>query len=179
MLGFGCKEIQRSCSTVILLDILKFQELFDNFVFFFNRQTYDGERNETIGESIIQSNAAKFRACDKFTYKCLGCKTDNIIAKPFVRANNSLVPVLQACSNKDCTMTPMQQMVHIRNNLTMAIRNAIRNYYDNWLQCDEPNCNQATRTYVHVRRDFRLILRNVLMEYFLCRWLIHKAAQCA
>lgn len=61
-----------------------------------------------------------------------------------------MVPVLQACVNKECNVTPTHQLANIRNHLALAIRTAIRNYYDNWMICDEPNCNQSTRTYVHV-----------------------------
>lgn len=117
---------------------------------FFFRATYDGERSETIGESIIQSNAAKYRDCDKFTFKCSACKTDNVIVKPFVKIDNKFVPVLQACANKECSLAPIFQLINIRNHLSLAIRKAIRTYYDNWLICNDPNCNQSTRTFVHV-----------------------------
>lgn len=126
------------------------------FIFFFLiyiyifRPQYEGGNSETFGESIIQSNAAKYRVCNTFTFKCVGCKTDNIIAKPFVKLDNQLVPVLQGCSNKDCSMAPIKQLSNVRNHLTLALRKTIREYYDNWMICDEPNCNQSTRTYIHV-----------------------------
>lgn len=119
-------------------------------MFGFIRTFYDNERGESIGESIVQSNAAKYRACEKFTYKCITCKTENIIAKPFVKVDNNLISVLEKCANKECNHAPYQQVDNIQNHLTIAIRNSIRNYYDNWMICDEPNCNQSTRTYVHV-----------------------------
>lgn len=111
---------------------------------------YDNERGESIGESIVQSNAAKYRTCEKFTYKCLGCKTENIIAKPFAKIDNQFLPVLTACANKQCDLAPIYQLPNIKNHLSLAIRKAIRSYYDNWMVCDDPNCNQSTRTYGHV-----------------------------
>lgn len=114
------------------------------------RAIYVNERGESIGESIVQSNATKYRACDKFTFKCIGCKVENVIAKPFVKLYNNFVPVLQQCTNKECNVAPINQLPNIRNHLALAIRNTIRNYYDNWMICDEPSCNQSTRTYVHV-----------------------------
>lgn len=67
--------------------------------------------------------------------------TDNIIAKPVHKIDNHYVPVLLACANKDCSMPPYKQLPSIRNQLTLFIRKNIRDYYDNWMYCDEPNCN--------------------------------------
>lgn len=121
------------------------------FIFVHFSATYDNERGESIGESIIQSNAEKYRMYERFTYKCLGCKTENVIVKPFVKIDGKLVPVLESCANKECSWAPTNQITHIQNQLTLAIRKAIRTYYDNWMICDDPNCNQSTRTYIHVR----------------------------
>lgn len=120
------------------------------------RTVYDNERGESIGESIVQSNAAKYRACEKFSYTCTGCKTENVITKPFVKIDNKFMPVLEACANKDCGWPPCQQLENIKNHLSLAIRKAIRSYYDNWMVCDDPNCNQSTRTFVHVSIIFEL-----------------------
>lgn len=117
---------------------------------FFNssRDHYDG--GESLGESIIQSNAVKYRSCAKFKFRCIACKTENEIAKPFVKHDNGFKTVLETCANKDCRTAPIQQLANVRNYLTLAIRRHIRDYYDNWMICDEPNCNQSTRTYIHV-----------------------------
>lgn len=61
-----------------------------------------------------------------------------------------MVPVLQNCANKECKLPPYQQLTNVYNHLTLAVRSAIRRYYENWLICDEPHCNQQTRTYPHV-----------------------------
>lgn len=124
----------------------------------FSRTSYDNERSESIGESIVQSNAEKYRSCEKFTYKCIACKTDNVIAKPFSRIGNEFLPVFSACANKECKYLPTDQLQNIKNHLSLAIRKSIRDYYENWMVCDEPNCNQSTRTYVHVSGNlFRFI----------------------
>lgn len=114
------------------------------------RATYDGERGESIGESIVQSNAEKYRMYERFKFKCVSCNTENVIVKPFNKIDGKLVPVLERCANKECTWAPAIQLDNIRNQLSLAIRKAIRTYYDNWMICDDPNCNQSTRTYVHV-----------------------------
>lgn len=120
------------------------------FVYTFFRTIYENERGESIGESIVQSNAEKYRSCDTFSYKCLKCKTENTIAKPFIKIEGKFLPVLTACANKECNLAPINQLDNIKNHLSLAIRKAIRSYYDNWMVCDDPNCNQSTRTYVHV-----------------------------
>lgn len=129
------------------------------------RATYDNDRGESIGESIVQSNAAKYRDCEKLMFKCLNCKTENVIVKPFVKIDNKFVPVLERCANKECGAALFTQTDIIRNSLTLAIRKAIRTYYDNWLICDDPNCNQSTRTYVHVR-NVKLIYE--LLQFIDC-----------
>lgn len=108
------------------------------------------EHAANIGESIIQSNAERFRACKKFVFKCIGCNTDNVIVKPFFKVDGQLKTVLEICSNKDCLLPPYKQLSNIRNHLTVFIRQAIRDYYNNWMYCDEPSCNQSTRTSAHV-----------------------------
>lgn len=123
--------------------------------------TYDGERGESVGESIIQSNAEKYRMYEKFTFKCIGCKTDNVIVKPFIKVDGKFVPVLESCTNKECSWSPIDQLQHIRNQLSLAIRKAIRTYYDNWLICDYPNCNQSTRTFVHVSLNHQFPQYNI------------------
>lgn len=124
------------------------------FLFSFHRTVYDNERGESVGESIVQSNAAKYRACEKFTFKCIGCNTENVIAKPFTKIDGKFVAVLGQCANKECRVAPLYQLSNIKNQLSLAIRKYIRTYYDNWMNCDNPNCNQSTRTYVHVSEDF-------------------------
>lgn len=119
-------------------------------ILFDNRSTNDGYHAASIGESIIQTNAIKYRAYNKFIFKCGACKTENVIAKPIVKIDNNYEPVLQKCANKDCSLPPYKQLSNIRNQLTLFIRKHIRDYYDNWMYCDEPNCNQSTRTFIHV-----------------------------
>lgn len=92
--------------------------------------------------------------CERFSFKCLRCKTENVIAKPFGNiGNRKSVPVLEQCANHDCGVNLCSQIVYIQNQLSLAIRKAIRTYYDNWMICDDPNCNQSTRTFVHVSLD--------------------------
>lgn len=148
-------QVQRGRSQVIKLQHIFNQDSYlhndRNTIFLFDcRTTSEGYHAASVGESIIQSNAVKYRAYNKFIFKCVACKADNIIAKPVHKIDNHYVPVLEACANKDCSMPPYKQLSSIRNQLTLFIRKNIRDYYDNWMYCDEPNCNQSTRTFVHV-----------------------------
>lgn len=123
---------------------------FYSFFFLFARTFYGNERGESIGESIIQSNAVKYRACDKFIFICAGCKKENEIAKPYYKIDGKFTPVLQVCANTECNYPPIQQLANVRNQLAMAMRKAIQRYYDNTMMCDEPHCNQIAQAYIHV-----------------------------
>ena len=108
-----------------------------------------------MGESIIKTGAERYRNCEQFTYKCIACKTETAIAKPINKVDSAWVPALQACSNKECSVPPYNQLSNIRNHLSLAIRKHIRRFYENWMVCDDPNCNQNTRIYGHVTHNNR------------------------
>lgn len=146
---FECKQRK--------LDLISLELIVSVSYFFLSRTIYDNERGESIGESIVQSNAEKYRMCERFSFKCMVCKAENIIAKPFVKIGNSYEPVLKQCLNQNCSADLFYQVESIQNQLSLAIRKTIRTYYDNWLICDDPNCNQSTRTFVHVSIIFILL----------------------
>lgn len=65
-----------------------------------------------------------------------------------------MVPVLETCANKECKVPPFQYIAAIQNQMTLTIRKYIQKFYDNWLVCDDPNCNFNTRMYTHVSFKF-------------------------
>lgn len=111
-------------------------------IFFRQRKTDD-----TVGESIVKTTIQKYRLCDRFTFKCVSCKTDNLMASALRRTDqtSTMKYVLEACSNEHCSVQPYQYMPAIRNQLMLTVRNAINRFYVNWLLCDNPNCNANTR----------------------------------
>lgn len=142
--------------------------LFTNY-FKFSIFRVQRERAEnSLGESIVKTVAQKFRDCERFTFKCSGCQTDNLVASAFRRNDqNQLIPVLGACSNASCSQAPTQYLASIRNQLVMAMRKPIQRFYENWLVCDEPNCSHNTRLVTHVKERKMCFVFIVLIIFIL------------
>lgn len=113
---------------------------------------------ESSGEQLVKSDLEKYRDCEKFTFKCASCKTENTIAKPIRRHDKDMVSVLDYCENQDCSMAPIHQLQQIRNQLTLAMRKCIQKFYRNGVKCDEPNCKLNTRTFLHVSYRSSIII---------------------
>uniref|UniRef100_A0A1A9W2C3 DNA polymerase n=1 Tax=Glossina brevipalpis TaxID=37001 RepID=A0A1A9W2C3_9MUSC len=114
-------------------------------------QKLQQERVEEIQIEVTKNNLQKFRSCEKFTFICINCKTENLMASAFKPAGgNSYEPALQTCSNSECKHAPYHQVIAIRNQLILNMRKYITRFYQNWLVCDDPACNQNTRSYTHV-----------------------------
>lgn len=127
-----------------------FNKLFINYYSKFSR-TYDERAADSTGESLVKSTLQKYRACEKFKFICVRCKTENIVAAAFKPAQgNTYVAALQKCTNSDCSIGPYQYVIAIRNQLILSMRSFITRFYQNWLVCDDPACNQNTRCYTHV-----------------------------
>ncbi|XP_005185222.2 DNA polymerase alpha catalytic subunit [Musca domestica] len=115
------------------------------------QRTYEERAVDSTGESLVKSTLQKYRTCEKFKFICVRCKTENIVASAYKpSAGNSYEAVLQKCSNPDCSIAPYQYVIAIRNQLILSMRGFITRFYQNWLVCDDPACNQNTRCYTHV-----------------------------
>ncbi|XP_013098926.1 DNA polymerase alpha catalytic subunit [Stomoxys calcitrans] len=115
------------------------------------QRTYEERAVDSTGESLVKSTLQKYRSCEKFKFVCVRCKAEIIVAsalKP--AAGNTYEAVLQKCTNVECTIAPYQYVIAIRNQLILSMRSFITRFYQNWLVCDDPACNQNTRCYTHV-----------------------------
>ncbi|XP_017466607.1 PREDICTED: DNA polymerase alpha catalytic subunit [Rhagoletis zephyria] len=122
------------------------------------QRSHQERTEDTTGESLVKTTLQKYRECDKFKFVCIACKAENIVATAFrPNASNSYDAVLQKCANSDCSTAPYQYIVAIRNRLLLSIRSYIKRFYQNWLVCDDPSCNQNTRFYTHVTTGNRPI----------------------
>ncbi|XP_034487330.1 DNA polymerase alpha catalytic subunit [Drosophila innubila] len=121
-----------------------------------NAQRVQQERNEEAeGESLQKTTLQLYRLCEPFRFKCVGCKTEQLMASAYrPGANSSHVPVLQQCVNLECQTSPLQYLVSIRNQLQLCIRSYVQRFYRNWLVCDHPDCNYNTRSY-SIRLEMR------------------------
>lgn len=105
------------------------------------------------GDLMRKMTIKRFRTCEKFTFKCTVCDQENVVASAFRRTEQQaqLVHVLEKCSNKDCAAMPyVHSLVTIQNKLQLDMRRCIRRFYENWLVCDDRDCNANTRNYSHV-----------------------------
>uniref|UniRef100_W8BG20 DNA polymerase n=1 Tax=Ceratitis capitata TaxID=7213 RepID=W8BG20_CERCA len=120
------------------------------------QRAHQERAEDTTGESLVKTTLQKYRECDKFKFICISCKSENIIATAFrPNAANSYDAVLQKCVNTDCCSAPHQYIVAIRNRLLLTIRSYVKRFYQNWLVCDDPSCNQNTRFHTHVTAGSR------------------------
>ncbi|KAL7728991.1 hypothetical protein ACLKA6_019827 [Drosophila palustris] len=121
-----------------------------------NAQRVQQERNEEAeGESLQKTTLQLYRLCEPFRFKCVGCKTEQLMASAYrPGANGSHMPVLQQCVNSECQQSPLQYLMSIRNQLQLCIRSYVQRFYRNWLVCDHPDCNYNTRSY-SIRLEMR------------------------
>ncbi|TDG45874.1 hypothetical protein AWZ03_007729 [Drosophila navojoa] len=124
-----------------------------------NAQRVQRERTEEAeGESLQKTTLQLYRLCEPFRFKCVSCKTEQLMASAYRPGpNSSHVPVLQQCVNAECQTSPLQYLVSIRNQLQLCMRGYVQRFYRSWLVCDHPDCNYNTRTY-----SLRLELRRPL-----------------
>ncbi|XP_067613903.1 DNA polymerase alpha catalytic subunit [Eurosta solidaginis] len=120
------------------------------------QRSHQERTEDTTGESLVKTTLQKYRECDKFKFVCIACKSENLVATAYrPNASHTYDPVLQKCANSDCNTAPYQYIIAIRNRLLLSIRSYIKRFYQNWLVCDDPSCNQNTRFYTHVTRGNR------------------------
>ncbi|KAH8419158.1 hypothetical protein KR222_006936, partial [Zaprionus bogoriensis] len=121
-----------------------------------NAQRAQQERSEEAeGESLQKTKLQLYRLCEPFRFKCVACKTEQLMASAYrPGANSSHVPVLQQCVNPECQTAPLQYLVSIRNQLQLCVRSYVQRFYRNWLVCDHPDCNYNTRSY-SIRLELR------------------------
>ncbi|XP_046595770.1 DNA polymerase alpha catalytic subunit [Neodiprion lecontei] len=89
----------------------------------------------------------KFKYCDHLKFTCQNemCRTEITMDGAFTNTPTGLTPVLSKCSNTDCSMAPWQYLPTIQNRLQLAIRAAIDQYYEGWMECEDPACFNKTR----------------------------------
>lgn len=110
----------------------------------------DGERDYGDGEAVQKTITQKYRLCHRFEFTCVTCSTKNPVASGFKRDGGRYKSVFEKCCNDSCTVLPQQYLPAIVNELTLAIRGDVKRFYERWMICDNPICNQNTRLYSQV-----------------------------
>jgi DNA polymerase alpha subunit A len=122
------------------------------------RSTMKIQDEANDGESMIKSNAQKYRLCEKFMFNCVACKAVNYVAAAFKKEGNKLTSVFEKCLNPNCTVAPYQYSASINNQLLVTIHKNVQKFYENWFVCDNPLCNNNTQTHAWVSRDCTVAL---------------------
>ncbi|XP_029384772.1 DNA polymerase alpha catalytic subunit [Echeneis naucrates] len=103
------------------------------------------ETDSTLGAPVQLTDEERYKDCERFTFTCPQCGTDNIYDSVFEGAGSHLEPSLMQCCHISCECKPINYVVNISNKLLLDIRRHIKRYYSGWLVCEDQACQNRTR----------------------------------
>uniref|UniRef100_A0A3B3WYP2 DNA polymerase n=1 Tax=Poecilia mexicana TaxID=48701 RepID=A0A3B3WYP2_9TELE len=103
------------------------------------------EADGTLGAAAQLNDEERYKDCERFTFTCPQCGTDNIYDGVFEGAGDRAEPSLMRCCHIPCTNSPVNNVVNISNKLQLDIRRHIKKYYSGWLVCEDQACQNRTR----------------------------------
>uniref|UniRef100_A0A3P9L8F1 DNA polymerase n=1 Tax=Oryzias latipes TaxID=8090 RepID=A0A3P9L8F1_ORYLA len=103
------------------------------------------EADGMLGAPVQLTDEERYRDCERFTFTCPSCGTDNMYDNVFEGAGNKVEPGLMRCCHIPCQSRPIDHPVHISNKLLLDIRRHIKKYYSGWLVCEDQACQNRTR----------------------------------
>lgn len=103
------------------------------------------EADGTLGAPVQLTDEERYKDCERFTFTCPQCGTDNIYDNVFEGAGLKLEPSLMRCCHIPCGSRPIDFAVNISNKLLLDIRRHIKKYYSGWLVCEDQACQNRTR----------------------------------
>ncbi|XP_056155811.1 DNA polymerase alpha catalytic subunit [Lampris incognitus] len=110
-------------------------------------QQYQREEEEggLLGAPAQLTDEERYKDCERFTFTCPECGTDNIYDNVFEGAGMKMEPSLLRCCHIPCGGSPINYPVNISNKLLLDIRRHIKKYYSGWLVCEDQACQNRTR----------------------------------
>uniref|UniRef100_A0A665VTB0 DNA polymerase n=1 Tax=Echeneis naucrates TaxID=173247 RepID=A0A665VTB0_ECHNA len=102
------------------------------------------ETDSTLGAPVQLTDEERYKDCERFTFTCPQCGTDNIYDSVF-EGGSHLEPSLMQCCHISCECKPINYVVNISNKLLLDIRRHIKRYYSGWLVCEDQACQNRTR----------------------------------
>ncbi|XP_016064788.1 PREDICTED: DNA polymerase alpha catalytic subunit isoform X2 [Miniopterus natalensis] len=105
----------------------------------------EDENDSLLGGPAQLTDEEKYRDCERFRCPCPACGTENIYDSVFEGSGTDMEPSLYRCSNINCKASPLNFMVQLSNKLILDIRRCIKKYYEGWLICEEPTCQNRIR----------------------------------
>uniref|UniRef100_A0A8C2DZW9 DNA polymerase n=1 Tax=Cyprinus carpio TaxID=7962 RepID=A0A8C2DZW9_CYPCA len=109
------------------------------------QQQREDEGDNFLGAPAQLTDEERYRDCERFTFTCPDCGTENIYDNVFEGAGSTLQPSLNNCCHIPCRGSPMEHPVQISNKLLLDIHRHIRRYYSGWLLCEDQACQNRTR----------------------------------
>ncbi|XP_027861334.1 DNA polymerase alpha catalytic subunit isoform X1 [Xiphophorus couchianus] len=103
------------------------------------------EADGTLGAAAQLNDEERYKDCERFTFTCPQCGTDNIYDSVFEGAGDRAEPSLMRCCHIPCTNSPINNVVNMSNKLQLDIRRHIKKYYSGWLVCEDQACQNRTR----------------------------------
>uniref|UniRef100_A0A8C9ZVL6 DNA polymerase n=1 Tax=Sander lucioperca TaxID=283035 RepID=A0A8C9ZVL6_SANLU len=103
------------------------------------------EADGMLGAPVQLTDEERYKDCERFTFTCPQCGTDNIYDSVFEGAGLKLEPSLLRCCHIPCGSSPIADAVNISNKLLLDIRRHIKKYYSGWLVCEDQACQNRTR----------------------------------
>uniref|UniRef100_A0A8C4HS22 DNA polymerase n=1 Tax=Dicentrarchus labrax TaxID=13489 RepID=A0A8C4HS22_DICLA len=102
------------------------------------------EADGMLGAPVQLTDEERYKDCERFTFTCPQCGTDNIYDCVF-EGGSKLEPSLMRCCHTPCGSRPIDYTVNISNKLLLDIRRHIKKYYSGWLVCEDQACQNRTR----------------------------------
>ncbi|XP_041824817.1 DNA polymerase alpha catalytic subunit [Melanotaenia boesemani] len=114
---------------------------------FRSQQQYqrEEEADGMLGAPVQLTDEERYKDCERFTFTCPQCGTDNVYDGVFEGAGDKIEPSLMRCCHIPCGSQPLDYPVNICNKLQLDIRRYIKKYYSGWCVCEDPTCQNRTR----------------------------------
>ncbi|XP_036414647.1 DNA polymerase alpha catalytic subunit [Colossoma macropomum] len=109
------------------------------------RQQREEEADGLLGVPPQLTDEERYRDCERFSFSCPDCGTENIYDSVFEGAGSVTEPSLKRCCHIPCGGSPLEHPVQISNKLLLDIRRHIRKFYSGWLLCEDQACQNRTR----------------------------------
>ncbi|KAM3592904.1 uncharacterized protein V6R79_001516 [Siganus canaliculatus] len=103
------------------------------------------EADGMLGAPVQLTDEERYKDCERFSFTCPQCGTDNIYDSVFEGAGLKVEPSLLRCCHIPCGSRPIDYAVNISNKLLLDIRRHIKKYYSGWLVCEDQACQNRTR----------------------------------
>ncbi|KAH3827648.1 hypothetical protein DPMN_129588 [Dreissena polymorpha] len=103
--------------------------------------------DQELLDTVKVTDEEKYRDCERLMVKCPGatCRREIVLDVPLKGADMYIEASLGKCPNEQCPLIVAKNHVAIGNQLTVAIRDHIKKYYQGWMKCEDMACGARVR----------------------------------